>query len=44
MNLHEYQAKQILSSFGVPVPRGIMAETIEQAVDAAREIQRLSGA
>ena len=43
MNLHEYQAKQILSSFGVPVPRGIMAETIDQAVDAAKEIQRLSG-
>ena len=43
MNLHEYQAKQILSSFGVPVPRGIMAETIEQAVDAAKEIQNLSG-
>jgi succinyl-CoA synthetase beta subunit len=43
MNLHEYQAKQILSSFGVPVPRGIMAETIEQAVDAAKEIQQMSG-
>jgi succinyl-CoA synthetase beta subunit len=43
MNLHEYQAKQILSSFGVPVPRGIMAETVEQAVDAAKEIQKLSG-
>ncbi len=43
MNLHEYQAKQILSSFGVPVPKGIMAETIEQAVDAAKEIQQLSG-
>jgi succinyl-CoA synthetase beta subunit len=43
MNLHEYQAKQILSSFGVPVPRGIMAETIDQAVEAAKEIQKLSG-
>ncbi len=43
MNLHEYQAKQILSSFGVPVPKGIMAETIEQAVEAAKEIQKLSG-
>ena len=43
MNLHEYQAKQILNSFGVPVPRGIMAETIEQAVDAAKEIQKLTG-
>jgi len=43
MNLHEYQAKQILSSFGVPVPRGIMAETVEQALNAAKEIQKLSG-
>ena len=43
MNLHEYQAKQILSSFGVPVPRGIMAETLDQAVEAAKEIQKLSG-
>ena len=43
MNLHEYQAKQILSSFGVPVPRGIMAETVDQAVEAAKEIQKLSG-
>jgi succinyl-CoA synthetase beta subunit len=43
MNLHEYQAKQILSSFGVPVPRGIMAETIDQAVEAAKEIQKMSG-
>jgi succinyl-CoA synthetase beta subunit len=43
VNLHEYQAKQILSSFGVPVPKGIMAETVDQAVDAAKEIQKLSG-
>jgi succinyl-CoA synthetase beta subunit len=43
MNLHEYQAKQILSSFGVPVPKGIMAETVEQAVTAAKEIQLQSG-
>jgi succinyl-CoA synthetase beta subunit len=43
MNLHEYQAKQILSSYGVPVPKGIMAETVEQAVAAATEIQKLSG-
>jgi succinyl-CoA synthetase beta subunit len=43
MNLHEYQAKQILSSFGVPVPKGIMAETVEQAVTAVKEIQHQSG-
>jgi succinyl-CoA synthetase beta subunit len=39
MNLHEYQAKQILRSFGVPVPKGIIAETPEMAVKAAEEIQ-----
>lgn len=40
MNLHEYQAKQILRSFGVPVPKGIVAETPELAVKAAEEIQQ----
>ena len=40
MNLHEYQAKQILRSFGVPVPKGIVAETPELAVKAAEEIQK----
>ena len=40
MNLHEYQAKQILRSFGVPVPKGIVAETPEMAVKAAEEIQK----
>jgi succinyl-CoA synthetase beta subunit len=39
MNLHEYQAKQILRSFGVPVPKGIIADTPEMAVKAAEEIQ-----
>ncbi|NVO18916.1 MAG: ADP-forming succinate--CoA ligase subunit beta [Bacteroidetes bacterium] len=43
MNLHEYQAKQILSSFGVPVPLGIMAESVDQAVEAAGVIQEKSG-
>ncbi len=43
MNLHEYQAKQILASFGVPVPAGIMAETVEQALEAARKIQDQTG-
>ena len=37
MNLHEYQAKQVLAGFGVPVPRGVPVlapEDIEAAVDA----------
>jgi succinyl-CoA synthetase beta subunit len=40
MNLHEYQGKQILKSFGVTVQDGIVAETVEQAVDAAKELQK----
>lgn len=39
MNLHEYQAKQILKSYGVPVPMGIIADTPEKAVAAAEEVQ-----
>lgn len=43
MNLHEYQAKQILSSFGVPVAQGIVASAVEEAVEAAKKIQESSG-
>lgn len=42
MNLHEYQAKEILQSFGVNVPMGIMAETVEQAMEAGQKIRELS--
>jgi succinyl-CoA synthetase beta subunit len=38
MNIHEYQAKEILRSFGTPVPRGKAAFTVEEAVAAAREL------
>ena len=38
MNIHEYQAKAVLSGFGVPVPRGIAAFTVEEAVKAANDI------
>jgi succinyl-CoA synthetase beta subunit len=38
MNIHEYQAKQILKSFGVAVQEGIVAETAEQAYDAALKL------
>lgn len=44
MNLHEYQAKQLLQTHGVPVADGIMVETPEAAVDAARQIQALTAA
>ena len=38
MKIHEYQGKQILREFGVPVPRGIPAFTVDEAVKAAQEL------
>ena len=38
MNIHEYQAKQVLSEFGVPVPRGGVAFTPDEAVKVAEEL------
>lgn len=38
MNVHEYQAKQILKAAGVPVPRGIPAFSVDEAVMAAKEL------
>jgi succinyl-CoA synthetase beta subunit len=38
MKVHEYQAKEILRRYGVPTPRGIVAETPEAAREAAREL------
>ncbi|WP_367307484.1 ADP-forming succinate--CoA ligase subunit beta [Alicyclobacillus acidocaldarius] len=38
MNIHEYQAKAILAEFGVKVPRGKVAFTVEEAVEAAKEL------
>jgi succinyl-CoA synthetase beta subunit len=43
MNLHEYQGKNILKGFGVPIQEGIVAETAEQAVEAAKELQKQTG-
>ena len=37
MNIHEYQAKQILKSYGVAIQEGIVAETPAAAVQAAAE-------
>jgi succinyl-CoA synthetase beta subunit len=39
MNIHEYQGKSILKSFGVAIQEGIVAETPEQAVAAAKEMK-----
>jgi len=35
MNIHEYQAKQIFAKYGVPTPKGLMAESVDQAVKNA---------
>jgi succinyl-CoA synthetase beta subunit len=38
MKIHEYQGKAILKKYGVPVPRGEMAETVEQAEAVAKSL------
>jgi succinyl-CoA synthetase beta subunit len=38
MNLHEYQAKEVFRSYGIPVPAGRVAANAEEAVAAAREL------
>ncbi|MCW3803996.1 ADP-forming succinate--CoA ligase subunit beta [Plebeiibacterium marinum] len=43
MNIHEYQGQQILKSFGVRVSEGIVANTPDEAVDAAKELQQTTG-
>ncbi|MBL6664238.1 MAG: ADP-forming succinate--CoA ligase subunit beta [Rickettsiales bacterium] len=39
MNIHEYQAKTLLKKFGVAVPVGYPAFTVEEAVDAAKKLE-----
>ena len=43
MNLHEYQGKEILNSFGVEIQRGIVATTPEEAVEAAKKLTEQTG-
>ena len=38
MKIHEYQAKKILSDFGVPVPEGVVCSTVEEVAGAASEL------
>jgi len=38
MNIHEYQAKEVLKKYGVAIPRGRMAQTVAEAQMAAREL------
>jgi len=43
MNLHEYQGKEILASYGVTIQRGKIATTPEEAVQAAKELTEETG-
>ena len=38
MNLHEYQSKRLFAEYGIPVPRGIPADSPKDAVKAAQEL------
>lgn len=43
MNLHEYQGKEILASFGVRIQRGIVAHNAQEAVAAAKQLTQETG-
>ena len=43
MNLHEYQGKELLSSYGVRIQRGIVAQTADEAVEAAKTLTEQTG-
>ena len=38
MNIHEYQGKELLAKFGIAIPKGIPAMSVEEAVEAARQL------
>ena len=39
MNLHEYQAKEIINSYGVPIQKGVMVDNLDDAVKAYEQIK-----
>lgn len=43
MNIHEYQAKEILKKHGVPIANGIVADTPESALEAAKQLESETG-
>lgn len=43
MNIHEYQGKELLKSYGVPIQEGIMASNVAQALEAAYSLQESTG-
>ena len=38
MNFHEYQAKEIFASYGIPIPAGIVARSVDEAIAAANKL------
>ena len=36
MNIHEHQAKELLKKFGVPVPNGVVAFSVEEVLEKAK--------
>ena len=43
MNIHEYQAKEILKSFGVSIQEGVVADSPQSALDGAKSLQETTG-
>ena len=43
MNIHEYQAKEVLKSFGVAIQEGKVAKTPEEAVEQAKKLNQETG-
>lgn len=43
MNIHEYQGKSILSSFGVAIQRGVVVDSVEEATEKAKQLQAETG-
>ena len=42
MNIHEYQGKEVLRQYGVAVPNGKVAFTVDEAVEAAKDSEQQS--
>ncbi len=40
MKIHEYQAKQLFREVGIPVPEGLIAKTVDEAVAAFEKLDR----
>ena len=36
MNIHEYQAKELLKKFGVPIPKGVVTFSVEETLEKAK--------